>query len=59
MVETTGTVVSIDGKSNSFKVHWECTNPPFKYQPCVRMSVHSLDAFDGVKVGDSFSIKKN
>lgn len=58
VVNTSGVVVSVDKNKQTFKVHWECTNPPFKSQPCVRMSIHPVAEFGEVKIGDEFRISK-
>lgn len=56
VVNTSGVVVSVDKNNQTFKVHWECTNPPFRSQPCVRMSIHPMAEFGEVKIGDEFRI---
>lgn len=58
VVNTSGVVVSIDKNKQTFKVHWECTNPPFRSQPCVRMSIHPMSEFGEVKIGDQFKIAR-
>ena len=58
IIDTTGVVVEIDKVDQSFKIYWECTNPPFKRQPCVRISVHAIAEYGNVKLGDTFKIVK-
>jgi hypothetical protein len=58
IIKTTGVVVSIDKKDQTFEVYWECTSPPFSRQPCARVSVHAISEYGNVKLGDTFKIVK-
>ena len=58
IIDTVGVVVDVNKKEQTFKLHWECTNPPFKLQPCVRISIHSITEYGDVKLGDVFKIVK-
>jgi hypothetical protein len=58
IINTTGVVISVDKKDQIFEVYWECTNAPFKRQPCARISVHAISDYENVKLGDSFKIVK-
>lgn len=58
IIDTTGVVVEIDKREQTFKIYWECTNPPFKRQPCVRISVHAIAEYGSVQLGDKFKIVK-
>lgn len=58
IIDTMGVVVSIDKRKESFTIHWDCTNPPFKRQPCARYSIHAIAEYEEVKLGDTFRISK-
>jgi hypothetical protein len=58
IIDTIGTVVEIDRRKELFKIYWPCTNPPFSRQPCVRVSIHSVNEYRDVKLGDTFKIVK-
>lgn len=58
IVETVGVVVSVDKRKDIFTIHWECTNPPYKRQPCVRYSIHAVSEFGKVQIGDTFKIAR-
>ena len=58
IIDTTGVVVEIDKREQIFKIYWECTNPPFKRQPCVRISAHAIAEYGSVQLGDKFKIVK-
>lgn len=58
MFDTKATVLEVNTKKGYVTLYWDCTNKPYKNQPCFGTSTHPLSLFDNISLGDTIVLMK-